>query len=377
MSSQDRDMYASSLVRREVLGMNVYVPGETSHDSDAVVISANENNFGTSDAVRDELLRLIGSADFLNRYPDDGCTALRDALSKRWSLPPDHFIAGNGLDDVITMLAMTFIERGDEVVVPASTFGVYANTCGAIGSTAVRVPMRADLSVDADAMAAAINERTKIVWICTPNNPTGAITTDAELERVIAAADTMPRPPLVIVDHAYADYDFDGSDGVDALKYVRAHKNVMVMRTLSKISGMAALRIGYAIAAPELLGFIARVRPPYTANAIAQAAAAVEVSSPDAAAFRNRVRASVAASRRDLEALLARKGVPFVPSHANFVFAFMGTSDERLDEIARELSSRKIYVRVLKQKLAPSGLRFSIGRPEENARLLSSLDEII
>ena len=365
------------LVRRQVRGLSEYKPGATSDAEDAVKLSANENNFGTCEAVVRALRQQLAEPAQLHRYPDITCTALRDALSNVFSLPPDWFLVGNGLDDVITLLAMTFIEDGDEVVVPAATFGVYESTCRVMGATVRTVPMRPDLSIDVHGLASALTNRTKMVWLCNPNNPTGTVANRAAFEHLLDAAKKFSPAPLLIVDQAYIDFMDDDEKNLDAVRYLPDHANVVVLRTMSKISGLAALRVGYAIAHPTLLSFVNRIRPPYTVNALAQTAALADIADEEARIFKQRVRESVRASREELEAYFRDNGVPFVASQANFVFAFYNHDYEWLLRLSERLAGRGIYVRTLRHRDAPPGIRFSIGTPEENRTLIHALSEIL
>ncbi|MDL2263841.1 histidinol-phosphate transaminase [Synergistaceae bacterium OttesenSCG-928-I11] len=373
----DREKNLEGLVRKQVLELNEYKPGATSDAQSAVKLSANENNFGTCKAVVEALRRELTEPTRLNRYPDITCTELRNALSDAHSLPSDWFLVGNGLDDVITLLATTFIEHGDEIVVPTATFGVYESVCCVMGATARRVRMRKDLSIDVDGIADILTDKTKMIWICNPNNPTGTVTTKEEFEHLLDATKRFSPAPLLIVDQAYIDFASDTDANLDAMRYLSDNPNLVVLRTMSKISGLAALRLGYAIAHPALLSFIYRIRPPYTVNALAQAAAVVDIRDAEALAFRKRVRESIDASRNELESYFRDNEIPFVPSQANFVFAFYDRPYEWLLRLSERLAQKEIFVRTLKHRDAPAGIRFSIGTPDENKALIKALSKIL
>ena len=373
----DREKNFERLVRKQVLDLNEYKPGATSDARDAVKISANENNFGTCEAVVEALRRKLAEPAHLNRYPDITCTTLRNALSGVFSLPPDWFLVGNGLDDVITMLATTFIEEGDEVVVPTATFGVYESACCIVGATARRICMQDDLSIDVHGIADALTDKTKLIWICNPNNPTGTAVKKEEFEHLLDATKRFSPAPLLIVDQAYIDFTDENDANLDAMRYLPDNPNVVVLRTMSKISGLAALRLGYAVAHPALLSFIYRIRPPYTVNALAQAAALADISDADAQVFKKRVRKSIDASRNELESFFRDNEIPFVPSQANFVFAFYDRAYEWLVRLSEQLAKKEIYVRTLRHRDAPAGIRFSIGTPDENKTLINALSEIL
>lgn len=363
-------------LRRFVKGLIPYAPGSFSASERAVRISANENNFGACPAVVDAIHRFLTEGEGLCRYPDITCTELREALSKKHDLPKDSFIVTNGLDDMITTLAMTFINEGDEVIVPAMTFGVYASTCSILGAVPIAIPMTESLDIDVDKVIAAITDRTKLIWLCTPNNPTGASLSDRDLARIVAAARDRSPAPIAVVDHAYADFSDSASDA-DGFSHVRQGENVIAMRTMSKLSGLAALRLGYAAAVPDIISCMYRVRPPYTANAIAQTAALADILLPEAEEHRSRATASIRSSRAKLEEFLSSMGARFVKSSANFVFAFYDRSVDEIKSIAKSLADEEIYVRTLIHSGAPSGLRISIGTEDENERLLDALGRIM
>lgn len=365
------------LARVSVRALKEYKPGATSDAPGALRLSGNENSFGTCEGVRERLIAFLRSNESLCRYPDITCEAVRDALGRKFSLPAEWFITGNGLDDVMTQIVMTFISEGDEVIVPAATFGVYESDCFIMGAEIKRVPMRPDLSIDVQGVISAITDRTKAIWLCSPNNPTGTILKRDELAAVYDAVMQQTPPPLLIIDEAYADYAEDGCGIARAAELVGEDSPVFMMRTLSKLSGLAAARFGYAAASPRLLSYMWRIRPPYTVNALAQIAALADLDDPDAAEFKSRARESVIRSRAQLQSFLSELGVKFVPSQANFVFAFCGADEGYIRALSSELIKRSVYVRTLIHADAPNGVRISIGTPEENERLMSVLKEVI
>lgn len=364
------------LVRDELNGIVDYKPGKTTRSKDAVRISANENCFGTSSGITRRLIELAGDDEMFARYPDIIDEQVVKALSGRHGYDEDHFITGNGLDDIITILAMTFISKGCEVVVPTATFGVYANTSSIMGAKVVRVPLTSDLAIDVSAMIAAISERTRVVWLCSPNNPTGTVIDGKGFEEIISAVNKMDRPPLIVVDQAYVD--FADEDLYSADRFIKECPTLIVLRTLSKLAGLAGLRFGYAIADPQIIKYMYRVRPPYTVNTMACAAALCYLTDAETTIPDTKKRRSLILAERDvLEKYLADRGIANVRSHANFVFAFCDKSWDEISRIADELEKRNIYVRRLRHTDAPDGIRFSIGTPDENAKLIKALDEIV
>jgi histidinol-phosphate aminotransferase len=370
------DFYFRRLLRSQILALEGYSMEQADGACDLVRISANENCLGTPPAVLGALRDLLSGDAKLNRYPDKTCGALRNALAEKYDLPPEYFVVGNGLDDIINMLALTFLEPYDDVIIPAAAFGVYSETARMMGANVITVPMKNDLSINMDAMVDAVTSSTKMIFLCSPNNPTGTIISASEFDDFLEELSSLPTQPLIMMDHAYIDFVRPGAGCLNAVKYVRHYSNIAVMRTFSKISGIAGLRVGYLIAHPAMLTYIYRVRPPFTVNSLAQAAALVDVTDKSAEAFRDKARESIWEVKAELEKFLKDRGVSYVPSHANFVFAFYDLTYVRLKKIYKELLKRDILARLLKHDHAPCGLRFSIGTPEENGRLMNALDEI-
>lgn len=371
------EVYFKRFLRSNVLALEGYSPGPPPESEDAVLLGANENCFGTPPAILKTLRSLLSGRPNVHRYPDITCAALRGALSEKYRLPPECFLIGNGLDDIINTLALTFLEPGDNVIVPAATFVVYSSSARMMGAESVSLPMRGDLSIDVGAVADAVTSGTKMIFLCSPNNPTGTIVRRGEFESLLEKLSMMPTRPLLIVDHAYADFVDLAQDHANAVRYVSDYNNVAVLRTFSKISGLAGLRAGYMIAHPKLISYMYRTRPPYTVNAFAQAAAETDVADPSISAFKERTRVRISKTRQKLEDFLRLNGIPYVPSQANFVFAFYGMPYPELQDISQELRARGIQIRTLRHDYAPCGLRLTVGTPVENRRLMSALAEII
>ncbi|MDR3331061.1 MAG: aminotransferase class I/II-fold pyridoxal phosphate-dependent enzyme [Synergistaceae bacterium] len=374
--NDDAKAYFKRLTRSQVLLLEEYSAGPSQAGEGFIKISANENDFGVAPSVLEAVSARL-AVPGLNRYPDSDCAALREALSRNLRTPPDWFLVGNGLDDVIQILAMTFISHEDEVIIPAMSFGVYESVIRLLGAMPVMVPMRPDLSIDVAAMAGAVTSRTKMVILCNPNNPTGTIVGTQEFDELVEGLAHMPLSPLLVVDQAYVDYVAPGEDYPDVMKYARNYRNIVALRTFSKISGMAGFRVGYAIARPGLLSYMYRVRQPYTVNSLAQAAAVADVSDESAAKFKKRTMASVAKNRERLEGFLGEEGIPFVRSQANFVFAFYDRPYEDLKYLSSLLAEKKILVRTLRHENAPCGIRFSIGTDGENDLLIDALSDLL
>ncbi|MCW2838548.1 MAG: aminotransferase [Aeromicrobium sp.] len=332
-------------------GIPVYRPGKAA-TSDDHKLSSNENPYaplpGVMERAGAELARM-------NRYPDAGMTALYDALADRFGLSADHFAAGTGSVAVLFSLLTAHLEPGDEIVYAWRSFEAYPIAADLTGATTVRVPLRADATHDLDAMAAAVTERTKVVLVCTPNNPTGPVVTASELSTLLR---TVPPHVLVVVDEAYVEFVRDpaAASGLDALA---AHDNVVVLRTFSKAYGLAGLRVGYAIARPDVATSIRKATPPFAVTDLSQAAAVASLESH--AVLEERVEAIVQ-ERVAMVAALREQGWDVPDTEANFVWLPLGA-----DALDFAVACDPVSVR----PFAGDGVRISVGTPEVNAQLLA------
>ncbi|MTB89653.1 histidinol-phosphate transaminase [Aeromicrobium senzhongii] len=313
-------------------------------------LSSNENPFpplpGVIEAAAVELGRM-------NRYPDPGVTALGEVLAERAGLTPDHFAFGTGSVSVLFALLDAWCGPGDEVVYPWRSFEAYPIAVDLPGATSVRVPLTADHRHDLPAMAAAITDRTKVVLVCTPNNPTGTTVGAEEFHAFMAQ---VPGHVVVVVDEAYLEFvrDPEALAGADALA---RYSNVVVLRTFSKAYGLCGLRVGYSIAAPAITESIRKALPPFGVSDVAQAAALASIEAEAELAVRV---ASVVDERTRVVAALREQGWDVPDSHANFVWLPLGDRSAEFAEQVRPISVRPF----------PEGVRVSIGTPEINTTFL-------
>ena len=299
--------------REALAAIPAYRPGKPAA-SDALKLSSNENPFGPLPGVMERATREL---DRMNRYPDAGTVALREAIASRHNIDAAQIAPGTGSVAVLFALLNAYLSRGDEVVFAWRSFEAYPIAVDLTGATAVRVPLLADGRHDIDAMAAAVTERTRVVLVCTPNNPTGPIVTKDELDSLLAR---IPDDVLVVVDEAYVEFvrDREACSGLDALAM---RDNVVVLRTFSKAYGLAGLRVGYAMAHPDVASAIGKATPPFSVSDLGAAAAVASLQAWDELADRVD---RVVASRVLMRSALIDQGWAVPEAQGNFVWLALG-----------------------------------------------------
>ena len=330
---------------------------------DAVLrLSANENPLGPSSRVVEAIRR---EAPRVHLYPDGGCTEVRQALGKRLGASPESIVIGNGADELLAMLARAALDPGDEVVIPHPAFEPYGTEATLSGAVVVPSPLEG-YEQDLDDMLGRVTPRTKCVIICTPHNPAATIVRRRPLERFLDALGG--DPPLVILDEAYIDF-CDDDDTADGVVLQQRYPTLISLRTFSKIAGLAGLRVGYAIARPEHIERMNRVRAPYNVNRLAQVAAVAALGDPE---HLERTRRVVLEERPRLQAALAARGAPSPSSQANFVLARVG---DQAGTLRAALFQAGILVRDGAGVGFPGHLRIAVGTAEQSARLLAVWDK--
>ncbi|TAN40639.1 MAG: histidinol-phosphate transaminase [Nitrospirae bacterium] len=348
-----------------VLGIQPYVPGKPLEElerelgiTNSIKLASNENPVGPSPAAMQVLQCSFAN---IHRYPDGGGYYLKQALAKKLSVGEDELILGNGSNELLDIAVRTFMKAGDEAVMATPSFVVYAMAVQAVGGRPVQVPLK-NFMHDLSAMADAITPATKIVFIANPNNPTGTINRMDEFEQLM---ERVSDDVLVIVDEAYFEYVSD-PDYANSLKYLRSDKNVLVLRTFSKIYGLAGIRIGYGIGRAELLTDMNRLREPFNTNSIAQKAALAALG--DTKHVRHSRDVNKAGKKylyKELQAL----GLPYIPTHANFIYIPV--------EDAAALNEGLLKRGVIIRPMGPKAIRITIGLPEENKRCIEALKEVL
>lgn len=362
-------MKLESLVKPSVLTQPVYEPGkpieyvarELGLDPAGIVkLASNENPHGPSPKAVAAAKRAVEQGEL---YPDGGCFALRQKLAATHGLNADQFVVGNGSNEILELLAHVFVGAEDEVVMGAPAFVVYKLVTLLFGAKAIEVPLR-DFRHDLPAIARAITPRTKLVFIASPNNPTGTANPGAEILDFVRA---LPQHVICAVDEAYAEYV---ENPPDLRPLIREGRKVVCLRTFSKIYGLAALRVGYGYASADIVALLNRVRQPFNVNAIAQAAA---LAALDDREFTERCARENRAGLAQLEAGLRALGLEVVPSVANFLLAKVGDGARVFDALQR----RGLIVRPLQPYKMLEWIRITVGTRAQNERLLAELAAVL
>lgn len=327
---------------------------------DIIKLASNENPLGPSpkalSAMRDAL-------ECAHLYPDGGGYYLADALSKKLGIPRDHLILGNGSNEVIEFLGHAFLREGDEIITSEHAFVVYKLVAAVFGVKAIETASP-DYHHHLDEILNAITSRTRLIFIANPNNPTGTLLSQAQIDSFMSR---LPESVIAVFDEAYFEYV---DNPPDTLRFVRDGRNVVVLRTFSKIAGLAGLRIGYGVARPELIEILQKTRQPFNTSSIAQAAACAALTDDEHISATKRLTSE---GRNYLQREFTEMKLSFVPSTANFVL--VNVRDGRA--VFKGLLKRKIIVRELKGYKLPEWIRISIGTMEQNLKCIRALQEIL
>ena len=348
-------------LRPELADIPAYTPGKTVPG--AIKLASNETVHGPLPSVREAI---AAATEAINRYPDNGNVELREHLARHLSIEgevtPDRIAVGCGSVSLCQQLIQITCTVGDEVVFGWRSFEVYPLQVRVAGATPVGVPLR-DHTFDLDAMLAAITDRTRLIFVCNPNNPTSTVVDPDELARFVAA---VPPEILVVIDEAYVEYIRDDLQP-DSLGLASTHPNVVVLRTFSKAYGLAGLRVGYAVGDPEVITALGKVYVPFTSSTISQAAAIASLAAAGELLARTD---AVVEERIRVSAELARLGYRVPATQANFVWLPLG-------EQTADFALRAAEARVLVRPYAGEGARVSIGARDENDAFLAFAGEWI
>ena len=364
-------MNLAALVKPSVLTQPIYEPGKPIEDvarelgldpAGIIKLASNENPWGPSPKA---VAAAKAALEHGELYPDGGCFALRQKLSAVHGLGADQYVVGNGSNEIIELLGHVFLGAGDEVVFGGPAFVVYKLVTLLFGANVVEVPLK-DWRHDLGAMTRAITPRTKLVFVASPNNPTGTANSAAELT---AWARALPEHVVAVFDEAYAEF-LAPEAAMDLRPLIAEGRKVIGLRTFSKIYGLASLRVGYGYAGAELAGLLNRVRQPFNVNAIAQAAA---LAALDDREFAEKCARENRAGLQQIETGLNALGLEWVPSVANFMLVKVGDGAR----VFGALQARGVIVRPVKVYGLPEWIRVTVGTPEQNQRLLAELSRAV
>lgn len=353
-----------------IMAIAPYVPGRSTTDAGAPIakLSSNENPLGTSPEAQ---AAFAAHVDDLSRYPDAGAAALREALGAYHDLDPDRIIYGTGSDEVLHVAAGAYAGPGDEVIFVRYGFAVYDIAARRVGATPVVAPDK-DYATDVDAILACVTDRTRVVFLANPNNPTGTYAGRGEIMRLHAH---LPSHVMLVIDQAYAEY-LDPADDDGALDLARYAPNVIVTRTFSKIHGLAAERIGWGYGSAEAVAAMHRIRAPFCITSAGQQAAIAALGAKDFIEHSRTHNVTWRAWLAGEIAKLGNAGLRIVPSHTNFLLVLF--EGHLTAEVAyRQLLERGIIVRWLPGQGLAQGLRMTIGTEAEMRALAGALREIV
>lgn len=347
-----------------------YVPGKPMEAlerelgiSGAVKLASNENPLGPSPMAVAAMGKAISG---LNRYPDGAGYELTAQLAETLKVDRDQIVLGNGSDDILALLALVLLQSGDEVIIPAPSFLLYSTTALSADARPVIVPLKG-MKIDLDGMLAQVTPKTRMVFICNPNNPTGTVVGRQEFERFLAA---LPEHVVVVVDEAYFEFVRD-ERCVSGMTYLDTPVAVVTLRTFSKLYGLAGLRVGYGVMPAQLAEIIHRVRMPFNVNTMGQVAAAAALKDTR---FVEQTRTLIHQGLDTLYTELQGMGLTCFPTQANF---FMIDVKQSAEAVFQAMLRQGVIVRSMHSYGYHNYIRINVGLPEENQRFLDALDKVL
>ncbi|MCY9516949.1 histidinol-phosphate transaminase [Paenibacillus apiarius] len=356
--------------RKEIEHLGVYVPGKPIEEvkrefglTDIAKLASNENPYGCSELATRAVIREMDNSAL---YPEGTAPELAAKLSVHLGIERERIMVGNGSDELIRLLTRSYISAGDEAIMGVATFSRYETNVRIEGGVPVTVPM-IDGVHDLAGMLQAVGTNTKMIFVCNPNNPTGTIVGRSEL---LSFIEEVPPHILLVIDEAYFEYVSD-TDYLQTIPLLASHPNLVILRTFSKIHGLAALRVGYGIMHPSVVQELMKVKEPFNSNRLAQAAA---IASLDDAPFAQDCARRNAEARRGLQHELARMGLSCFPSHTNFLMVKLGRAG---DDVFQALLAQGVIVRSGSSLGYPDTIRVSIGTEQENRAFIAALQRII
>ena len=353
-----------------ILSIKPYVPGKPLEElereygiANSIKLASNENPLGPSPMAVEAIQHALWK---LNRYPDGSGHDLTIKLSENLGVSPGNIVLGNGSDEIVGMLTRALLQSGDEAILPRPSFLIYDIMVRCAGATPVYIPLKS-LSIDLDGIKDKITSRTRMVFICNPNNPTGTIVSKKEFENFL---ESIPPQVVVVVDEAYIEFvrDQNCARSIDCFD---DSKPLITLRTFSKAYGLAGLRIGYSVMPREIAGLLNRVRQPFNASSLAQAGAIAALQDK---AFLKKTINLVHEGLNFLYAALDRLGVKYFPTQANF---FLIDIEKDADKVFESMLWQGVIVRSMTSYGYPNYIRINVGLNEENVRFINALEKVI
>jgi len=359
-----------SLMRKGILDLRPYIPGKPIEEvkrelglKEVIKLASNETSIGPSPLAVEAIKKEVEN---INLYPEGSSRMLREKIAQKLKIDKEMIIIGNGADNIIDLIGMAFINEGDEVISGEITFPAYETAAKIMGGKLIPVKLK-EYTYDLEGIAQRINERTKIIFISNPNNPTGTIVTKEGVNNFIK---NVSKDVVVVFDEAYYDYVED-KNYPNSVSYALEGRNVIVLRTFSKIAGIAGVRIGYGIAKQELISYLRRVVNPFTTNRLAQVAA---LASLDDKKHYKKVLKSNQEGKKYLHRELKELGIFYVPTEANFIFIDLKRDSK---DIFEKLLKKGIIIRPGETWGCPNFIRVTIGTAYENKRFVQALKEVL
>jgi len=356
--------------KKNIVHLPVYKPGKPMEEvkrelglTEVIKLASNENPFGCSPKAKEAI---IAHVDQTSIYPDGGAVELTNAVAEHFGVHTDQVIFGAGSDEIILMLARAFFVPGDETIMATTTFPQYKHNAEIEGAVCIEVPLK-DGAHDLPAMLAKINERTKIVWLCNPNNPTGTMHSHQEVSDFLKA---VPPHVLVVLDEAYAEYNVSG-EYPDSIALVNEFKNAIILRTFSKIYGLATLRIGYGIGHADVIRSINQVREPFNTTGFAQKAALAALKDNQ---FIEDCRDANARGIAYLSEQFNRLQLSFYPAHGNFMMVDVQRPGAQVFD---SLLRKGIIIRHDAGWGEPTKIRVTVGSQEQNEKFVAALEKAL
>jgi len=358
------------LARRGINELVAYVPGKPIEEvkreyglTEIIKLASNENPLGTSPKAVAAMKQAI---DDVYMYPEGSSMDLRQKVAAHFGIDDDMVIIGNGADNILLLIAQALVDEGDEVITGDPSFSVYESVTRIMGGNFIKVPLK-DFTYDLPAIAERITDKTKLIFICNPNNPTGSMVTEEETARFM---EIVPRDCVVAFDEAYAEYVQD-QHYPDTMKYVHEKRNVILVRTFSKIFGLAGTRIGYAMGPKHLVDLLRKVTAAFAVNRVAQAGALAALEDRE---FIEKVLTVNEQGKQYLYQEFSKLGMPYTPTHTNFIFVNLGMDSQ---VVFKKLLAQGIVIRPGGMWNLPNYARITLGTLEQNEKLIAALKEII